>query len=53
MSAGMPSTFPSKVAASRAPGTKSSQFTSGCWVQSVRSTRPGAVATLGSEEPYW
>ena len=38
---------------SRAPGMKSSQFTSGCCVQSVRSTRPGAAASCGSDDPYW
>ena len=53
MSAGTPSTLPSKVAASRAPATKSSQLTSGLWTQSVRSTRPGAAASCGSDEPYW
>ena len=53
MSAGTPRTFPSKVAASRAPATKSSQSTSGCWVHSVRSTRPGAAASCGSDDPYW
>ncbi len=45
--------MPSKVAASRAPATKSSQFTSGLWTQSVRSTSPGAAANCGSDEPYW
>ena len=32
---------------------KSSQFTSGSCTHSVRSTRPGAAANCGNDEPYW